>query len=518
MKPEVLDQVEIESFMADNIVAFADMTGRRLKDSGVSMADVLKSLHDSADLLAHLTNSDVHLTKEFKEVLSLLVLEAQAHMDNDDIHLSQQDRTNWDSKETPEGAQFKANMVQSNLNNHVNNKTVHITSNERVNWNNKFTKEEILNMFSQFEYGNDWKEAVQTFSDLDRVYPNAFDGWTVNVLDNDITYRFDGVEWIPISANAIPLATEEVSGKMSFDDKRKINHIEENANHYVHPTDDNSQHVSFDKMKYWDLKASTDLVTILTNGLMSAEDKKKLDTVAYGATNYEEPEFFPATKITEDEYHRFLTDEQIVFFSEKASTELASMNNSGLMSKSDFVKLSQIEDKANNYIHPEKHSANMIEENNDKMFVTKDQINKWTSGYATPLEAGIMSKEDKTKLDTVAMNANNYVHPTNHSPAIISQDKDNRFVTDDQIENWDGKKNDRDFVMGSGILNSTTGTVINHPFKNTSYNMTITLTSRPSGDVGEIWVEKYNDKSIVFCTGTNTTCTFDYTMIKWSGI
>lgn len=34
-----------------------------------------------------------------------------------------------------------------------------------------------------------------------------------------------------------------------------------------------------------------------------------------------------------------------------------------------------------------------------------------------------------------------YTHPANHSPSIISQDTNNRFVTDAQIGGWDAKKN-----------------------------------------------------------------------------
>lgn len=52
---------------------------------------------------------------------------------------------------------------------------------------------------------------------------------------------------------------------------------------------------------------------------------------------------------------------------------------------------------------------------------------------------GLMTKEDKTKLDGIAPNANNYTHPSSHSPSIITQDENYRFVTDVQIANWTGK-------------------------------------------------------------------------------
>lgn len=61
-------------------------------------------------------------------------------------------------------------------------------------------------------------------------------------------------------------------------------------------------------------------------------------------------------------------------------------------------------------------------------------------GTATASAAGFMSAADKTKLDGVAANANNYAHPANHPPSIITQDASNRFVTDAEKAAWNGKE------------------------------------------------------------------------------
>lgn len=50
------------------------------------------------------------------------------------------------------------------------------------------------------------------------------------------------------------------------------------------------------------------LATTSTNGLMSSTDKTKLNGVATGANNYTHPSSHPATMITEDSSHRFVTD------------------------------------------------------------------------------------------------------------------------------------------------------------------------------------------------------------------
>jgi phage-related tail fiber protein len=65
----------------------------------------------------------------------------------------------------------------------------------------------------------DWKEAVDTYTDITEAYPDPQDGWTVNVKDTDYTYRYSGTEWVVISANAIPKATQSVDGLLAKEDK-----------------------------------------------------------------------------------------------------------------------------------------------------------------------------------------------------------------------------------------------------------------------------------------------------------
>ena len=110
---------------------------------------------------------------------------------------------------------------QSELESHAKNNVVHITNDERELWNDKYTKVEIDNKFSAFETNIDWKETVNTYDDIVTTYPNPKDGWTVNVKDTDYTYRYNGTEWVTISANATPKATNEVDGLLSKEDHTK---------------------------------------------------------------------------------------------------------------------------------------------------------------------------------------------------------------------------------------------------------------------------------------------------------
>lgn len=97
------------------------------------------------------------------------------------------------------------------------------------NLENYYTLSEVNNKLSTLETNIDWKEAVNTYADIATTYHNPQDGWTVNVKDTDYTYRYNGTDWVAISANAIPLATQSVNGLMSAADKTKLDGIEAGA-------------------------------------------------------------------------------------------------------------------------------------------------------------------------------------------------------------------------------------------------------------------------------------------------
>lgn len=60
---------------------------------------------------------------------------------------------------------------------------------------------------------------------------------------------------------------------------------------------------------------------------------------------------------------------------------------------------------------------------------------------ATTEKDGLMSKEDKTKLDGVAPKANNYTHPSNHPATIITEDATHKFITEAERTSWNAKSN-----------------------------------------------------------------------------
>ena len=75
------------------------------------------------------------------------------------------------------------------------------------------------------------------------------------------------------------------------------------------------------------------VVTDSLKGYMTPELKKKLDGIATGANNYVHPSTHPATMITQDATHRFVTDNEKNTWNAKASTAVVSTTANGLMPK-----------------------------------------------------------------------------------------------------------------------------------------------------------------------------------------
>lgn len=459
MRPTILQEgmKATSNVTPGNIPSYNNNTGTELKDPGISAADVKKILEHMDALINHYQDSELHISDQervnWNKRESIVI-----HTMNTEVHVSREERELWNEKESVEGAQSKANKVMAALNSHAYDTSLHVTPSEKTKLKNCYSKEDIDMLFSKLETKIDWKESVNTYEDLFTTYPDPYDGWTVNVLDSDLTYRFDGDDWICISANVIPNATTEVDGKMSKEDKAKLDSVEENANNYIHPN---------------------------------------------------------------DKYTRHVTDAQIAEWSGKAGAEVATHMSDGIMTSTDKVKLDSIDDNANHYVHPSTHSARIIDQTDDLMFVTKLEKDVWNAKAENRLCTwyidGLMSGSDKKKLDNIAENANLYVHPLNHDPSIINETDDKQFVSAKNKETWHAKFGRGDFIRGTGVFNGTEGIRIPHDLNdpNLSYSVLITVTScNTPQKIGVIWVDKSALDIIVYASGGNIADSFDYLIIK----
>lgn len=121
---------------------------------------------------------------------------------------------------------------------------------------------------------------------------------------------------------------------------------------------------------------------------------------------------------------------------------------------------------------------------------------------------------------------NTYAHPDKHPATIITQDSTHRFVTDEQIANWNNKSsttlatNYSDGLMSASdkikldnilkILKGSSSFVGLNDYQqielginmnDTSYVVQITPTASPDGSLGEVWVEKSTTNIRVYNSG-----------------
>ena len=269
------------------------------------------------------------------------------------------------------------------------------------------------------------------------------------------------------------VASWETDGLMAKEDKKKLDGIDTNANNYIHPNTPEIRHVTDEQITYWNAKASTDVATIQVNGLMSSQDKAKLDSIdiateskdgLMSAEDKKKLDFIdaatcnikydPATESKDglmsaedkkkldnmdsnanyyvhpnNEGIRHVSDAEKDYWNSKADKDIVTNSENGLMSYIDKRKLDGIENNANNYIHPNTPEIR---------HVTDEQINKWSRPASTTVD-GLMSKEDKKKLDGIENNANNYIHPNSHSASMIDEDDMHKFVSESQIKYWSSK-------------------------------------------------------------------------------
>lgn len=209
-----------------------------------------------------------------------------------------------------------------------------------------------------------------------------------------------------------------------------------------------------------------------TGKQLSTEDytlneKTKLAGIEAEANKYIHPSTHPASMITQDTSRRFVSDQQINIWNAKESQEGAQAKadsaETNAKSYSDRELAKKVAD-VDAILEADRARVNAHDRDTTR-HITAAERSSWnakaSTATATTMASGLMSSTDKTKLDGVANNANNYVHPTTHPPSIITQDASNRFVTDEEKVKWNGKQNALGFtpenVANKGKANGYAG-------------------------------------------------------------
>ncbi|WP_214849023.1 hypothetical protein [Exiguobacterium sp. s138] len=337
----------------------------------------------------------------------------------------------WNAKETPAGAQAKANAAEANA--EAASVPRNDTRANSVDLNTYTTTgiyaigTTITNGPAGFAYGN----ILVTASATDRITQIAFDSggkklWTRYGSGSPLVWS----TWIDLATSAV--ATASVAGLMSAADFTKLAGIAANANNYSHPTGDGNLHVP---------------ATGTTNNTKVLKAGSTAGSAAWGNVAYSELTGVPSTFAPSAHGHTIadVTNLQSTLDGKAAASHDhadATTTTDGFMAAADKVKLNGISTGANKtvssgtngniaidgaqvtvYTHPTTHDAAMIVESATKRFVTDTEKATWnakaSTAVATTSANGLMSATDKVKLDGVSTGANKVTNPATNGVIAI---------------------------------------------------------------------------------------------------
>ena len=256
---------------------------------------------------------------------------------------------------------------------------------------------------------------------------------TPQQLLDGVGLTYEAGDHIDITGNVISAtysaATTSDPGLMSATDKTKLNGIEASANNYTLPVATNEV--------LGGVKAGTN-VTIANDGTLSASQiEYQAGSNIQISAQYE----ISATDTTYSD---------------------ATQSASGLMSASDKTKLDGIATNANNYTLPAATDSAIggVKQGTNVTIAADGTISATNTTYSTATTSadGLMSSTDKSKLDNIEANANNYSLPIATS-AVLGGVKQGNNITIDA----DGTINATGGGGGSSSLSGLTDVTLTTP-------------------------------------------------------
>lgn len=197
-----------------------------------------------------------------------------------------------------------------------------------------------------------------------------------------------------------------------------------------------------------DVFAIRDSVTGLLKKLSFSNLRFSLKTYFDTIYNYyTHPANHPASVITQDSSNRFVSDIEKATWNGKSNFSGAYNDLSGkpsfkTINGTQIIGEGNIEISAGSGTSTPETATSMgilINTTTEKttpvdadMFSIRDSV----SGFLQKLSLSNLKSVLKTYFDTLY---NNYTHPANHSPSVITQDSSNRFVSDAEKTTWNNK-------------------------------------------------------------------------------
>ena len=278
------------------------------------------------------------------------------------------------------------------------------------------------------------------------------------------------------------------------------------------------------------------LATKDQDGLMSKEDKAKLDELAGGGESTVE-----AANVVEDATHRFVTDEEKTAWNDQVKrSEMGVPSGVATLDESGLVPSAQLPGFVDDIIEYDSFSAFPTAAESGKIYVdtAENKSYRWSgsqyieipsgNGLALGETAATAYAGDKGKVTTDKVNAivdgttvvpkaadaatvggftvgvsvpadavftdTIYEHPEMHEASMIVESAEKRFVTDDQIAYWDAKAEKR----------------INFPYydekDNVVYGCGMGITIEAAEEAGKIkikWADARGNQEITAPEGIN---------------
>ena len=151
---------EVKASLVAAINEIVDSIGNKNSLATDTKASLVTAINELVGIIGDVTSlstsAKANLVAAINELASQGSIDISAHINDDGIHVTEADKTNWNSKETPDGAQAKVNA-------HAADTNAHTTAAKQAEWDGKAVKIEY--QFTLLASGwSDTDPATQTIN------------------------------------------------------------------------------------------------------------------------------------------------------------------------------------------------------------------------------------------------------------------------------------------------------------------------------------------------------------------